>query len=114
MSFEDILGTTASVAFAVERVTEIIKPSYLAIKNKILKQNQLECTKPEKIFITIFIGMLLCLTMKVGINVQGIPESGILRQILAGLVSSLGSNVLHALLSIATGLKDTVENRSRR
>lgn len=112
MNFTDMLGAAASVAVAVERITEVLKPAYLAVKNKIFKKNQLECTKLEKNIITILLGIFICMSMKIGIDIPGIPEGSILQEIFAGLVSSPGSGILHTLLSILAGLKNAIEVRA--
>jgi hypothetical protein len=39
----------------------------------------------------------------------GLNESTIVQQLLAGLIASLGSNVLHALMSIVLAIKDSAE-----
>lgn len=114
MSFLDSLSTVASVAAAVERLTELIKPSYLKIKNKIMKKDFTECTKAEKIVCTMLLGVLICILYKIGIDIPGANEPVIVQQLLAGLISSFGSNFLHILLSILTGIKDTTESRAIR
>lgn len=114
MSITDILSATASVAVAVERIMEILKPAYLAVKNKIFKKEQTECTKMEKTTMTIVLSILICISMGIGINIPGIAASSLLQQIFAGLVASFGSSMLHMFLSILTGIKDTVEVRAVR
>lgn len=114
MSFTDLLSVTASVAVAVERATEVLKPVYLKIKNKVFKKDQTECTKEEKNILSIILGVLICIIMHIGVDIPGINETSVIQQILAGLISSFGSNVLHVALSILTGVKDTTEARAIR
>jgi hypothetical protein len=114
MDITDILNQTASIAIIVERITEILKPAYLSIKNKIFKKAQSECTKPEKITITIILSIILCISLGIGVDIPGITKTSLMQEILAGLISSFGSNILHIVLTILTGLKDTVESRNAR
>jgi LytS/YehU family sensor histidine kinase len=109
MNITDMLNLTASVAVIVERITEILKPAYLAAKNKIFKKVQSECTKPEKITITIILSIFICISMGIGVDIPGITKTRFLQEILAGLISSFGSNLLHIILTILTGMKDTIE-----
>lgn len=114
MSFIDMLGVTASVAVAVERTSEIIKPIYLKIKNCILKTEFIECSSTEKSIMSIILGILICILTHVRVDIPGINEASLLQEILAGLISSLGSNVLHNILSILTAIKNTTEARAAR
>jgi len=114
MNITDILNQTVSIAVIVERITEILKPAYLAAKNKIFKKEQVECTKPEKITITIILSIFICISMGIGIDIPGITKTSLLQEILAGLISSFGSNILHIFLTILTGVKDTIETGSTR
>ena len=114
MSFTDLLGVIASVAVAVERATEVLKPFYLKAKNKLFKKDFGECTKAEKNMITIILGTLICIIAEVGVDIPGVNEASIIQKILAGLIASFGSNVLHTILSILTGIKDTTEARAAR
>ena len=114
MSFVESLAIVASAAAAAERVTELIKPIYLKIKNSILKSDFKECTKAEKIILTIFLGTLICITLQIGIDIPIIEEPPLVQQLFAGLLSSVGSNFLHLLLSILTVVKDTQESRIYR
>jgi hypothetical protein len=109
MNITNILNQTAAVAVVAERITEILKPSYLSLKNKIFKKEQSECTKLEKIAMTILFSVLICVLTGIGIDIPGISEKKILQEILAGLVSSFGSNILHMLLSVLTGVKNVIE-----
>lgn len=114
MSFTDILSVIASIAVAVERTTEIVKPVYVKTKNRIFKKDLMECTRAEKNIISIILGILFCMLTKVGVDIPGIDESKTIQEILAGLISSFGSNILHTLLSILTGIKDVKEARAAR
>lgn len=114
MSFKDTFTIIASIAVIVERVTEIFKPIYLKIKNGFMKTEQTECTKLEKTIITIIISPIVCLLMQFGIDIPILDEPLAVQQILAGMIASFGSNVLHITLSILTGIKDTTEITVRR
>lgn len=114
MNITDMLGQTASVAVAAERATEVLKPIYLSVKNKIFKKDQTECTKLEKITMTILLCNLICIVMGISLGIPGIPNASILQNILAGLVSSFGSNILHIVINILSGVQVSVETRNAR
>lgn len=114
MNYTDLLSAIASVAVAVERATEVLKPVYLKAKNQIFKKELTECTRTEKYIMTIILGTLFCILIQVGVDIPGINEPMIIQEILAGLISSFGSNMLHIILSILTGIKDTTEARASR
>jgi hypothetical protein len=109
MDFVTMLGVLLGVSVAVERAAEIIKPLYLKIINNYLKTPRTECTKIEKEIMSILLGPVICIVAQVGIDLPGISEANIIQQILAGLVASLGSNVLHALMSIILAIKNSAE-----
>jgi hypothetical protein len=109
MSFVEMLGVLSSISVGIERVTEVIKPIYLEIKNEILKKDFAECSRLEKRIITIIIGIITCIFTRIGIDIPGVNEPLIVQAILAGFISSFGSNVLHTLLTILTGFKDATE-----
>ncbi len=110
MSIVDSLSIIAAVAAAVERIIEIIKPIYLKLRNRIMKTDLSECTKAEKIMLSIFMGITICIILQIGIDLPAVNEPAFVQQLLAGLLSSLGSNLLHILLSILTGLKNVTES----
>lgn len=114
MNITDILGQTASVAVAVERITEILKPAYLIVKKRALKKEQSECTKVEKNTLILLLSIFICIIMHIKIDIPGITESGSIQEILAGLVSSFGSSILHTLVTILSGVKNTIESRTER
>lgn len=114
MNITDLLNQTVSVAVIVERVTEILKPVYLKAKNKIFKKEYTECSKTEKITLTILFSVFICISLGIRIEIPGITKTILFQEILAGLISSFGSNILHMLLTILTGLKNTVETRNAR
>ncbi len=114
MSFVESLAIVASAAAAAERITELVKPIYLKIKNRIMKSDFKECTKAEKIILTVFLGTLICLMLQIGIDIPAVDEPAIVQQLFAGLISSVGSNFLHLILTILTGIKDIQESRLYR
>lgn len=98
-----------AVAIAVERVIEVIKPLYLQVKNKLFGKEYPECSKTEKIVMTILLGPVMCIIAQVGIDIPKVNEAAVIQYILAGLLASTGSNVIHALLNIVVALKDAAE-----
>lgn len=113
MSFTDFLYSVSAVSVAAERATEIFKPIFLILRNKLLKTNAPECSKPEKVFISMIFGVLIAIAVQVGIDIPAVNETPVEQQVFAGLVSSFGSNILHMVLSILTGVKDSREARIR-
>ncbi|HEX2947600.1 MAG TPA: hypothetical protein VHT96_16805 [Clostridia bacterium] len=111
MSFIDSLYAVTAVSVAAERATEVFKPIYLRFKNKLFKTNAVECTKPEKVFMSMIFGVLISIAVGIGIDIPLVNETVIEQEIFAGLISSFGSNVLHIVLSILTGVKDSRETR---
>jgi hypothetical protein len=109
MDFITALSIILGAAVASERATELIKPLYLKIKNQYSKTQYAECTKTEKEVMTILVAPLICIVARIGIDLPGLNESTIVQQLLAGLIASLGSNVLHALMSIVLAIKDSAE-----
>jgi len=109
----DFVTTITSLAFtsiAVERAVTVIKPLYLKIKNAFVKKQSEECTKTEKEILTILVGPAVCIVSGFGIDIPGVNESTLIQQAIAGLIASLGSNVLHALMSIILAIKDSAES----
>lgn len=104
---ESILTIVLAVAIAIERLVEVIKPLYLKVKNYITKRNDSECTKTEKIIISIATGVVLCLIGGIGLDIPAIPI--IVSQILCGLAASIGSNAIHAILGLIVAFKDAAE-----
>lgn len=104
---ESILSIVLAVAIATERVVEIIKPLYLRAKNVILKRNDEECTKTEKIIMSVLTGPAICLILGMTADIPEIPT--VVQSILLGLFASVGSNVIHTIISTITALKDATE-----
>jgi hypothetical protein len=113
MDFVGILTSLLIIAGLVEAVAEIIKPPYLQLKNIVLavqsKPLATECSKYEKRVITVVLSLTICIVGKYGINMAAWDEPLIVQYITAGVIASLGSNVLHLLLSIAISIKDAIE-----
>jgi hypothetical protein len=109
MSIIDLFTVISAAAVTSERVVEIFKPVYLKFKNKAMKARLKDCTKLEKITMSMFFSILICILAQIGIDIPVINESHIVQQIFAGLVASYGSNVLHILLSILTIVKNNRE-----
>lgn len=109
MQFDGLLAVLMTMATALERTIEFIKPLYIWVKNKVTKANYQDCSKTEKIVMSIVLGPLLCLAAGVGIDIPKVDEAPFFQYLLAGLTSSLGSNFLHSTLSIAVALKDAAE-----
>lgn len=105
---ESILTLVLAVAIAIERLVEVVKPLYLKIKNYITKRDDGECTKTEKIIISIATGVILCLIGGIGLDISNVPVA--IARILCGLAASLGSNAIHALLNLIVAFKDAAEN----
>jgi hypothetical protein len=103
------LGIVAATAVAVERGVTVIKPLYLKVKNTFAKTPATECTKTEKEIITVILGPVICIVAQIGIDIPGVTENAYVQYVLAGLLASLGSNVLHALLSIILAIKNSAE-----
>lgn len=112
MSLTETLAVLASVATAVERLTIFAKPFFLKTKIFLFRKNFTECTKIEKIFITIILGILLCIALQFSIDIPSVNEPAIVGQILAGLISSFGSNTLHTILAVLTSIKEQHEART--
>ena len=110
MEFSVLLGIIVATAIALERLVEVIKPLYLQIKSAVFGKVFKECLSEEKKIMTIILGPVMCIVARVGIDIPAVSEAVIIQYILAGLVASLGSNVLHALLSIVLAIKNNAEN----
>lgn len=110
MDITTLLGIIVAAAIALERLVEVIKPFYLQIKKYIMGKTYSECTETEKKVMTIILGPIMCIVGQIGIDVPSVNEAALIQYILAGLVASLGSNVLHALLSIILAIKNNAEN----
>ena len=109
MDIVTVLTIVLAVAIAIERVMEIVKPLYLKVKNAFAKQVYKECDKTEKIIMTVLLGPVLCIAGGIGIDIPGITEPVIVQAVLTGLFASIGSNVLHILLSIVIAIKNATE-----
>ncbi len=110
MDFTSLLGIIVAAAIALERLVEVIKPFYLQIKKYVTGKEYLECSETEKKIMTILLGPVMCIVAQIGIDVPKVNEAALIQYILAGLVASLGSNVLHAILSIILAIKNNAEN----
>jgi hypothetical protein len=107
MNIETVLTIVLAVAIATERLVEVVKPLYLKLKNKF--GSFAECTKAEKIIMTVLISPVLCIISGIGIDIPGITEPVIVQAILTGLFASIGSNVIHTLLGLVVAFKDAAE-----
>lgn len=107
-----LLSVLLGISVAVERAIEIVKPLYLQIKVALFRKEYTECSKVEKEVMSILIGPVVCIIAQVGIDLPGVNESAVLQQVLAGLITSLGSNVLHAVLNIIIAIKDAAETKT--
>jgi Na+-translocating ferredoxin:NAD+ oxidoreductase RnfA subunit len=105
---ESVLALILAVAIAIERIVEIIKPVYLKAKNAVLKKQYPECTRTEKIIMSVITGPAICLALGLTADVPGIPAAA--QSILLGLIASVGSNVIHTLISTITAIKDATES----
>jgi hypothetical protein len=104
---ETILLIVLSVAVATERLTEVVKPLYLKIKNIITKKQEEECTKTEKTIMAILIGIILALISGVNLGITGMPI--ILQQIMIGLFASFGSGFIHTIINLVIAFKEQAE-----
>ena len=109
MDFGTLLGIICAVSVALERLVELIKPFYLQIKEYALGKPQDECSSTEKKVMAILLGPVICVIAQIGIDIPGVNEAAVIQYFLAGLVASLGSNVLHALLNIVLAIKNNAE-----
>lgn len=109
MHFNDLLPILLTAATVLERLIEVVKPLYLKIKNRFSKEEYQECSKTEKIVMSIILGPLLCILAQIGIDIPKMNEAALIQYIFAGLIISLGSNCLHAILSIIIAVKDAAE-----
>jgi len=107
MDIVTILGIIAGVSTSVERLAEVIKPLYLKAKSALLKKTFDECSGFEKEAITMLLGPILCISLSINIGISVINP--IMAQIFVGLLASLGSNVIHAIMSIVVAIKDNTE-----
>jgi hypothetical protein len=110
MEFSVLMSIIVATAIALERLVEIIKPFYLQIKEYITGKPYTECTATEKKIMTILLGPVMCIVAQIGIDIPSVNEAALIQYILAGLVASLGSNVLHAFLSIILAIKNNAES----
>jgi hypothetical protein len=110
MNLSVLLGIICATAVALERLVEIIKPFYLQIKSYFMGKVFPECSANEKKFMTILLGPVMCIIAQIGIDIPSVNESAVIQYVLAGLVASLGSNVLHSLLNIILAIAKSSEN----
>lgn len=104
---ESIMFIILSVAVATERLTEVVKPLYLKVKNTITKKQDAECNKTEKTMMAIAIGVVLALISSVNLGITGMPI--ILQQIMIGLLASFGSGFIHTIINIVIAFKEQAE-----
>jgi hypothetical protein len=105
---ESVFALILAISIAIERLVEVVKPLYLQVKKVILKKEFAECSKAEKTIISIVVGIILGLVSGVSF---GIPSISIpIQGIIAGLVASIGSNVLHTLISLLGAFKEAAED----
>lgn len=104
---ESIMFIILSVAVATERLTEVVKPLYLKVKNTITKKQDAECNKTEKTIMAILIGIILALMSSVNLGITGMPI--ILQQIMIGLLASFGSGFIHTIINLVIAFKEQAE-----
>lgn len=104
---ENILAIALAVAIAIERAVEVVKPLYLKTKNFILKKAYAECTKTEKIIMSVLAGPAICYSLGLTANIPYIPD--VAQPIALGIFASVGSNIIHTIISALTALKDATE-----
>jgi hypothetical protein len=113
MDFVSILESLLILAGLVEAVSEIVKAPYLTAKNAVLvyqgKPKENELSSYEKRVITVILSLAICIGAGFGIDIPAWSEPALLQYIIAGIFASLGSNILHMLLSIAIAVKDAIE-----
>lgn len=113
MDLTGILQSLLILAGLVEAVSEIVKTPYLQLKNVILqaykKPSATELTKYEKRIISVILSLIICISARFGIDIPAWEEPALLQFIIAGIFASLGSNILHMLLSIAIAVKEAIE-----
>lgn len=114
MQFEGLFAILLTMATALERLIEVIKPLYLQIKNEFSRIKYQECSKTEKIIMSIILGPVLCILARVGIDIPKVDELPFVQYIFAGLIISLGSNCLHSLLSIIIAVKNAAEGTRKQ
>lgn len=104
--FESLLG----VSIAVERTSEIIKGVYQQIRNRILKKDKTEeITKIEKEIISLVIGIFTCISIGYGVDIPAVDEPRLVQYLIAGSIAALGSNVIHATISLLIAIKNNIE-----
>jgi hypothetical protein len=113
VDFIAIFTSLLLIAGVVEALMEVLKGPYVQIKNIFLviakKALAKEMSAYEKRFLTLLLGVLICLAAGFGVDIPAWSEPLWFQCILAGILVSLGSNMLHLLLSIAVAIKDAVE-----
>lgn len=107
---EVLLTLLLASAIVVERVSEVIKPIYLNLKELFYKQKFLECTPKEKVIISILVGCIVCIVGKIGLGISPDMLNINFQYVFTGLMTSLGSNIIHSLLSIVIALKNGAES----
>jgi hypothetical protein len=113
MDFVSILESLLILAGLVEAVSELVKTPYLQGKNAVLvaynKPKVTELSAYEKRVITVILSLIICVGAGFGIDIPSWQEPVLMQYIIAGIFASLGSNVLHLLLSIGIAIKDAIE-----
>lgn len=108
--FETLLG----ISVTVERTTEIIKSIYRPIRNTLFKKpKEEEITKIEKEAISFLAGVGTCASIGFGVDIPGVNEGVFVQFMIAGAISGLGSNVIHAIISILVAIKNNIEEAKK-
>lgn len=101
------LITLTALATSVERLVQIGKPIYLQLKNRIIKKEYKDITGYEKETLAVVISIGACILTQFKIEIPGINTPVMLQYILTGLITSLGSGLLHNLVNLVIAIKDS-------
>ena len=104
------LTTLTTLGVVVERITQVTKPIYMKVKNNMFKTDGKELEPIEKECISIIVGIGLCLISNTGIQLSNVNQY--IQCILAGVISSLGSNILHSVISMLQIIKTNMDSKS--
>lgn len=103
------LTTLSGISIVVERTTQLVKTGYLQLKNAAFKKNDPDISAFEKEILAIIVGIATCFTVGFGINLPNVVTPVFASYVLAGVIVSLGSNVIHALVTILITVKNNLE-----
>lgn len=103
-----VLGSLAALSIGVERSTEIVKVLCNSIKAKFPTKITKGLDKYSIEIISIVTGILSAWIIGFRLGL-GIDMPVVLQYIIAGLIASMGSNVLHTLISTLIGIKNNSE-----